>query len=84
MSLFKLLIHSFSIIAVFKQNVFLRSVILLIILSYFSYSLNYIAALIQILLVIFNLAIYLVSLRENLKELLNSDSNMGEIKIYKH
>ena len=84
MSLFKLLIHSFSIIAVFKQNVFLRSVILLIILSYISYNFNYFASIIQILLVIFNLVIYLISLRENSKELLNSDSNMGEIKIYKH
>ena len=36
MSLFKLLIHSFSIIAVFKYHVFLRSTIIIILLSYLS------------------------------------------------
>ena len=34
MSLFKLIIHSLSIIAVFKYNVFLRSTLMLIVLAY--------------------------------------------------
>ena len=37
MSLFKLLIHSFSIIAVFKYQVFLRSTFMIIILAYLNY-----------------------------------------------
>ena len=82
MSLFKLLIHSFSIIAVFKQTVFIRSVIFIIILAYFSFSFNYLTSAIQILLVIFNLIIYVISLRENREALLNSNRNIGEIKIY--
>ena len=75
MSLFKLLIHSFSIIGVFKRNVFLRSTIMIILLSYISLEIKPAIILLQILLVIFNLIIYLVSLRENEKELLESDKN---------
>ena len=82
MSLFKLLLHSFSIIAVFKQTVFIRSVIFIIILAYFSFSFNYLTSAIQILLVIFNLIIYVISLRENREALINSNRNIGEIKIY--
>ena len=40
MSLLKLLIHSFSIIAVFKKVVFLRSVFLILISSYFVQKIN--------------------------------------------
>ena len=75
MSLYKLLIHSFSIIAVFKKNVFLRSAILLILLSYLSLEISMNIIFLQIFLVTFNLIIYLVSLRENGKELLESHKN---------
>ena len=64
MSLFKLIIHSFSIIAVFKYNVFLRSAIMLITLAYLKSYLGSLAIFSQILIVVFNLAIFLVSLRE--------------------
>ena len=37
MSIFKLLLHSFSIIAIFKYNVFLRSSFMIIILAYLSF-----------------------------------------------
>ena len=84
MSLINLIIHSFSIIAVFKTTVFLRSVILLIILFYVSLKINLIPLIFQILLVTFNLAIYLVSLRENKEEFLNSERDIKSINTYTH
>jgi len=83
MSLFKLGIHSFSIIAAFKNTVFIRSAILLIISSYFIET-GLPIIVFQILLVLFNLMIYLVSLRENKKEFLNSELDEGEKKSYTH
>ena len=84
MSLFNLVVHSFSIIAVFKKTVFLRSAILIIVASYFSskYGIAVISA--QILLVIFNLVIFIVSLRENKKSLLNSSLNESSSNLYTH
>ncbi len=74
MSLFKLGIHSFSIIAVFKNIVFLRSSVILILLAILDKQLDLsIIVFLQILLVTFNLLIFLVSLRENKKELMSSD-----------
>ena len=84
MSLYKLGIHSFSIIAVFKKIVFIRSVLLIIISSYFYNSLGFTLVLFQFLLVTFNLLIYLVSLRENEKDFLDSDFNKESSKIYTH
>jgi|TARA_B100000767_G_scaffold271113_1_gene296065 hypothetical protein len=76
MSLFKLGIHSFSIIAVFKLSVFIRSIILIIAASYFSYDFSLISTIFQLSLVLFCLTIYLVSLRENKKNFLNSHTNL--------
>ena len=80
MSFFKLLIHSFSIIAVFKYQVFLRSTFMIIILAYSNIFLNNISIFFQILLVLFNLIIFIVSLREKEKELINSEKNLESIK----
>ena len=84
MSLFNLLIHSFSIIAVFKKNVFFRSVILIIIASYFISFAPITISMFQILLVVFNILIYLVSLRENKEQLLNSEKNKKNSIIFSH
>jgi len=84
MSLYKLCIHSFSIIAVFKYEVFMRSVILLIITSYFNTNTSLSISFFQLLLVFFNLVIYLVSRRENSEEFLNSDLNQESLKTYTH
>ena len=84
MSLFKLIVHSFSMIAVFKYSVFLRSTFLLIAASYFSYKFNFLVSVIQILLVIFSLIIYFVSLRGNKDELLKSFSNKDSSTTYTH
>ena len=75
MSLINLIIHSFSIIAVFKSIVFMRSAILLILISLLTNYLSFFGPIIQIGLVVFNLIIYLVSLRENEKEFINCQSN---------
>ena len=76
MSVVNLVIHSFSIIAVFKNTVFLRSIFMIIILSFLVKTIGSISILFQILLVLFNLIIFAVSLRENEKELLKSNENV--------
>jgi polyisoprenyl-phosphate glycosyltransferase len=84
MSFLKLIIHSFSIIAVFKKNVFLRSAILLILISNISIISNLIIIIFQMVLVLFNLIIFIISLRENKKEFLNSRNNVESEKLYMH
>ena len=64
MSIFKLLFHSFSIIATFKYNVFLRSTFIFIILAYLSIYMTKILILSQILLIFFNLLIFLISIKK--------------------
>ena len=82
MSLFNLIIHSFSIIAVFKNVVFLRSALIIVMLSFLQNLLGFTVIFLQILIVIFNLFIFGVSLRENEKDLVNSDKNiLNEVNI---
>ena len=75
MSLFNLVIHSFSIIAVFKYSVFFRSALLIIILSLFYNLLEINSFFLQVLLLLFNLIIFIISFRENEKDLLNSGND---------
>ena len=82
MSLLNLIIHSFSIIAVFKYQFFLRSSFLIIILSFLNNFIGTYSIFFQILLVIFNLLIFIVSLRENKKDLFESDQNvLDKVKV---
>ena len=69
MSLFKLIIHSFSIIAVFKYQVFLRSILILILLFFLLKSLfrNFYIFIFSLFIVIFNLIYFIVSFREKKK-----------------
>ena len=76
MSLLNLAIHSFSIIAVFKNTVFLRSTFMIIILSFLIKPLGLFAIIFQVLIVFFNLIIFIVSLRENEKEFIKSSENV--------
>ena len=76
MSFLKLFIHSFSIIAVFKYQVFLRSTFMIIIFAYLNLHFGNILIFFQILIVLFNLIIFLVSLREKENELKNSHINL--------
>jgi|TARA_B100001939_G_scaffold344925_1_gene360471 hypothetical protein len=80
MSLFKLLIHSFSIIAVFKYHVFLRSTFIIILLAYFSSTLVKLSIFLIILIVIFNLLIFIISQRESEKDLINCHQNLSKVK----
>jgi len=84
MSLFKLIIHSFSIIAVFKYQVFLRSTFIIILLSYLSSTLGNLSIFFIILTGIFNVLIFLISQRESEKDLINCHQNLSEVKEITH
>ena len=81
MSLINLIIHSFSIIAVFKFQVFLRSIILIMALFLINKFLGNITFVFQILLVIFNVAIFVISKRESYQKLINSENNLDNVNI---
>tara|TARA_X000001036_G_scaffold431832_1_gene466779 strand:+ start:78 stop:950 length:873 start_codon:yes stop_codon:yes gene_type:complete len=76
MSLFNLVIHSFSIIAVFKYAVFLRSTFYIIMLTFLTPVFGSIITFSQIFIIFFNLVISAVSMRENKKALLESNNNV--------
>ncbi len=84
MSLFKLLIHSFSIIAVFKYQVFLRSTFMIVLLAFLNQYLGNFSAFFQMIIVGFNLIIFFISTREKESELINSNKNLRNIKTIKH
>tara|TARA_B100001121_G_C18686967_1_gene621164 strand:- start:1228 stop:2094 length:867 start_codon:yes stop_codon:yes gene_type:complete len=80
MSLYKLLIHSFSIVAVFKVNVLIRSTLFLLAVIYFNNSLGLISNLLKIAICSFCIVILIVSLRENKRGLINSQENLRNIE----
>ena len=85
MSLYNLLIHSFSIIAVFKYTVFFRSFVMMIILFLLLKILGLkIFAYFQVLLLIFNFLILVVSFRESEKALSESNKNIRDIEVIVH
>ena len=84
MSLFKLLVHSLSIIAVFKYQVFIRSTFMIIILAYLTSYLGSFSIFLQILIVLFSLIIFIISQREAEKDLINSHKNLKDIKNITH
>jgi GT2 family glycosyltransferase len=77
MPLFKLIIHSFSIIAVFKYRVFFSSFILLLSLYYLGVLIKFNFLFLQILIILFNIFVFVVSFRESKKELKNSQSDVA-------
>ena len=84
MSFFKLIVHSFSIIAVFKYNVFIRSALMIIAFAYLNPYFGNLTIFSQFLIVVFNLIIFMVSQREMERDLLNSHKNIDNIKKFKH
>ena len=84
MSFFKLMIHSLSIIAVFKYRVFLTSIIIFILFQYLTLLVNFNFLFFQALIILFNLFIFIVSFRENEAELKKSVSNIDHIVDYTH
>ena len=80
MSFFKLLIHSFSIIAVFRKTVFLRTFIFLLVYLFLVFqSLSLITSLPILLVLILLIAVFLLSGRENLKQFNSSLDNILNI-----
>ena len=80
MSLYKLIIHSLSIIAVFKYQVFLRSTLIIIALAFLNYHLGSFVLFFQILIVIFNIIIFIISKREHEGNLINSHQNLDNVQ----
>ncbi len=84
MPLLKLIIHSFSIIAVFKMQVFIRSALFLVLLTYLQAYLGIVSPISQFLIVIFNILIYLVSTKSSDKILKNMDKELGDTRKLTH
>jgi hypothetical protein len=84
MSLFKLLIHSFSIIAVFRNRVLVLSVFLFASLYYLGTLIKFDFLFLQILIILFNIFINVASLRENKTELENSHLDIHSIDNLTH
>ena len=82
MSFFKLFVHSFSIIAVFKGSVIVRSVLFLIFYLFFVSSNLSIVTLFPVFIIfIFLFLIFKVSSRENIEALNNSLENISSIEV---
>ena len=79
MSILKLIIHSLSIIAVFKFQVFFRCFLLLLTISFLKIHIGEIATILQILIATFILLIFSVSLREQKEQFINSQNNLKDI-----
>ena len=80
MSLIKLVIHSLAIMASFKKSVFLRSSLLIVISFFLKELIGSFWLLVSISSFIFMLLVFLVSLREDELSLINSETNIAEIK----
>ena len=84
MSFKNLLVHSLSIIGVFKYNVLIRSLIFLIV--YFSIiyqNITFVTLIPIFCLLFFNISVFNISKRENFFELKNSLNNISEIETIK-
>ena len=84
MSLFKLIVHSLSIIAVFKYRVFFISFILISLFQYLVIYTNFYFLYFQIMLTLFNLLVFIISFRESETKLKNSESNIKNTEELTH
>ena len=84
MSLFNLGVHSFSIIAVFKSQVFLRGFLFAILIYILKSFFGIVTFYLIMLLIIFLTLIYFNSFRENIEDLLKSEDNVSNVKTYTH
>ena len=84
MSLLNLGIHSFSIIAVFKSQVFLRGFVLVILIYLFENLFGAATFYLILSLIIFMALIYLNSFRENIEDFVKSEENIHNVKTYTH
>ena len=80
MSFKNLIVHSLSIISVFKINVLIRSILFLLVYMFLIHQKISIIMIIPVILVLILLVlVFVVSKRENLKELNNSLSNISSV-----
>ena len=80
MSFYNLIKHSLSIIAVFKTNVIIRSILFyLFYLFLILENLTYVTSIPLILVVVFVISVLIISKRENIDELNNSLLNISNI-----
>ena len=80
MSFYNLIIHSFSIISVFKYNVLIRSILFLIIYFFLIYpNLSFVTLIPLFFLILFNLLVFKISSRENYSDYKNSLTNISNI-----
>ena len=84
MSLLNLGIHSFSIIAVFKSQVFLRGFVLVILIYLFENLFGAATFYLIISLIMFMALIYLNSFRENIEDFVKSEENVDNVKTNTH
>jgi len=84
MSLFRLLIHSLSIIAVFKYRALVTSIIFLALFHFLGFLIKISFLFFQILIILFNIFVFVVSFRENEKELENSQLDVAYIEDLTH
>jgi hypothetical protein len=84
MSLFKLVIHSFSIIAVFKYRVFFISLTLLALLHYLEIFIKFNFILFQTSAVLFNILVFVASFRESKNKLESSKFDIVNIENLTH
>ncbi len=82
MSLLNLGIHSFSIIAVFKSQVFLRGLIFGILIYLFKSMLGNSTNYLFLALITFLALIYLNSFRESIEDFVKSEENVDNVKTY--
>ena len=84
MSFKNLLVHSLSIISVFKYNVLVRSVLFLLVYFFIIFdNISNITLIPFYLIILFNLMTFYISNRENIEELNNSSKNINSIEIIK-
>ena len=84
MSLLNLGIHSFSIISVFKSQVFLRGLIFGILIYLFKNILGNSTTYLFLALITFLALIYLNSFRESIEDFVRSEENIDNVKIHTH
>ena len=84
MSFFKLIVHSLSIIAVFRYRVLFTLLILISLSQWLAILSNSNFLFFQIALILFNLLIFIVSFRESEAKLNKSDSNVKYIEKFTH
>jgi hypothetical protein len=84
MSFFKLIVHSLSIMAVFKYRVFSFSFILILSSQYLAILTNTNFLFFQTMLILLNLFIFIVSFRESKRELENSENNIKNTEELTH